>query len=467
MHEDMQLIHDASMQILAECGIKILHPGIRELIKEAGIKVEGEIVHFAEDQLMKWVEKAPSSFKMYARNPQNDLEFGGNHVHFAPGYGAASIIELDGRVRPGLMDDYMKFIKIFHQSDVMNLVGGIMVQPSDIDSSHCQPVMSYLTLANSDKCLMAGTGTQHETQTILEMLAIAFGGRDELINKPRVTTIINMNSPLILDHSMLENMIEYVKYGQPVVVASCTMAGSTGPITLAGTIALSNAEILTGIAVTQILRAGTPVFYGNQTTTADMRTGSIACGSPEGALCYATTARLAKDYGIPCRGGGAVTDARKISVQSGYESMMTLMAAANAGMNLIIHSAGIMDGYNSMSFEQCMVDLEIIGMVKRYIDGIKITKETLAVDVIKNIGIGGHFLSCDHTITYCRQEPFSPSISLRGRVTGDPNKVLMDNIAGKMAKIIAGFQKAELPADLDREIVAFLISRGYDPRPYL
>jgi len=467
VQEDLRKIHDASMQLLAECGIKILHHEVLNLVKRNGIKVVGETAYFSEEQLMAWVKKAPSGFTVYARNPQYDMFLGGDKVEFAPGYGAPSVIEENGQVRPALMRDYVNFIKLFHQSKYHNINGGVVVQPTDMVSIKSRPVMFYLSLSGSDKCLMAGTGELNEAQTILEMAALAFGGKEELIRKPRVMTIINMNSPLIIDTNMLENMMEYVKIGQPVVIASCTMAGSTGPVTLAGTIALSNAEILTGIAVAQMIREGSPVLYGNQTTTADMKTGSIAIGSPEGALCYTISARLAKAYGLPCRGGGALSDAKSLSVQSGYESMMTLMATAQARTNFIIHSAGILDSYNSMSYEKFIVDLEIIGMVKRFIQGIHISQDTLAVQVIKEVGIGGHFLGTEHTMENCRKEPFLPEISLRGRVMTDPNELLAEHIQNRVEKMLAAYEKPALEKETDQKLVDVLVAKGFDPRPYI
>ncbi|MEL7563425.1 MAG: trimethylamine methyltransferase family protein [Dehalobacterium sp.] len=467
MEEELKKIHNASMHLLAKCGIKILHPKVLKILKKNDIKVNGETAYFTEEQLMSWVKKAPSSFNLYARNPKYNITFGGEKVEFGPGYGAPSIIEENGVSRPALVGDYVNFIKLYHQSPHHNINGGVAVQPTDIPQTKSRPIMAYLTMVYSDKCLMAGTGNLNEAHTILEMTALAFGGREELIKKPRIATIINMNSPLIIDTSMLENMIVFVEYGQPVIIASCAMAGSTGPVTLAGTIALSNAEILSGIAVAQMLREGTPVFYGNQTTAADMKTGSIAIGSPEGAICYATTARLAKAYGLPCRGGGAITDAKTVSVQCGYESMMSLMATAQAGMNLIIHSAGVLDSYNSMSYEKLIVDLEMIGMVKKFISGLNVSDENLAIDIIEEVGIGGHFLGHEHTMRNCRKEPFLPEISLRGKITADPDEVLEENINNKVEKMLTQYQKPELPQELDKTLREFLISKGYDPNPYI
>ena len=467
MQNNLQKIHDASMRLLSECGIKILHDKVLNLLTENGIKVVGQTVFFTEQQLMGLVKKAPACFTLYARNPQYNASFGDDHVEFAPGYGAPSIIDNNGIARAATIKDYLNLIKLFHQSPHHKINGGVVVQPTDLPGIKSRPIMAYLALTHSDKCLMVGTGEAAEAKAITEMAALAFGGKEAILAKPRIMTIINMNSPLIIDTNMLENMIEFVKYGQPVIIASCTMAGSTGPVTLAGTIALSNAEILAGIAVAQLLRAGTPVFYGNQTTTADMKTGSIAAGSPEGALCYAMSARLAKAYGLPCRGGGAVTDAKFVSVQSGYESMLTLLSTAQAKTNLIIHSAGILDGYNAMSYEQLIVDLEIIGMVKRYLGGIEINEETLAVDVTKAVGPGGHFMSEEHTLKHCRKEPFLPAVSLRGKFSSNPDAAFTENIHHQIEMMLTLYEKPELDADLNQKILDYLIGQGYDPRPYM
>ncbi|MDP4127699.1 MAG: trimethylamine methyltransferase family protein, partial [Bacillota bacterium] len=234
------------------------------------------------------------------------------------------------------------------------------------------------------------------------------------------------------------------------------------PVTIASTIALTNAEVLAGIAVAQMMNEGTPVVYGSQSTTSDMRTGSIAMGSPEGALCYQYAARLAKAYGLPCRGGGSLSDAKHLSVQAGYESMLTFLATYSAKMNIIIHSAGIMESYNAMSYEKFIVDLEIIGMVKRYLSGVKVNEETLAVDVIREVGVAGEFLTSVHTMQHCRKEPFLPDVSIRGSVTGDHNGALLDNIRNKQDKMLESYYKPEMPADILNKLAEYLIGCGFD-----
>lgn len=461
MDKDLRNIHEASMEVLEQTGMTFHHPKVIEIMQQNGIRIEGQTAFFTRQQVIEWVSKTPSQFKMYARNPKYDFEVGGDHVEVCPGSGSSFVCDVNGKKHAALMSDYVNFLKFFHQSNYFKANGGIVVQPTDIGQSTI-PMMLYATMVYSDKVIITGTGKAEEVERLMDMLGIMFGGKQALAEKPRCMTIVNTNTPLQFDTNMLETMMVFNKYKQPVVIAAASMAGTTAPMTLAGTIVLANAEVLAGIAVAQMIHKGTPVIYGSQSTTSDMKTGSIAIGAPEGALAYQYSARLAKSYGLPCRGGGTLTDAKTLSVQAGYESMLTLLASYSAKTNLIFQSAGIMDSYNAMCYEKFIVDLEIIGMVKRYVSGVKVDVETLAVDVITEIGIAGQFLTSEHTMKHFRKEPFLPDISLRGAVKGDPNERLMDNIRLKKEKMLTSYCKPELSAEIQNRLVDYLLTSGYD-----
>ncbi|HWR41733.1 trimethylamine methyltransferase family protein [Sporomusa sp.] len=463
MDEDLRQIHEASLQILEKTGMKFHHPEVIELLKQKGIRVCDQTAFFTRDQISEWVGKAPSSFTLYARNPKYDIVVGGNNVECCPGTGSPAISDSDGAKRPSMMTDYVNFLKLYHQSDLYKMNGGFVVQPTDISGKHSISMMLYATILHSDKGIVTGTGTAEEVQGLMDMLGIVFG-QEELVQKARAIAIANTNTPLQFDKNMLETMMVFVKHSQPIIIAACSMAGTTAPVTLAGTIVLTNAEVLAGIAVSQMLNAGAPVVYGSQTTTSDMKTGCIAIGAPEGALCYEYAARLAKAYGLPCRGGGTLTDAKSLSVQAGYESMLTHLVTHRSGMNLIFQSSGIMDGYASMSYEKFIVDLEIIGMVKRYLAGVKVDHTTLAVDVINEVGIAGQFLTAEHTMRHCRKEPFIPELSLRGTVTGDPSNKLLEKIRDKINKMLESHQKPHLPQDIHQQLVDYLVGKGFDAK---
>ncbi|MDQ7095145.1 trimethylamine methyltransferase family protein [Desulfosporosinus sp. PR] len=462
MDDDLRQIHEASMEILEQCGVIFHHPEVLEALKQNGVRVEGKTAFFSERQVMDWLAKAPSEFKIYARNPKYDMLIGGDEVNCVPGgYGMSKIVELDGTKREVTKEDYINFVKLIQQSDYFKANGGVIVEPEDLVSGTYFPIMMLTALNYSDKTLQGYLGGTEMTEQTMDMLGIVFGGKDKLKAKPRIATIVSTTSPLQYDKTMLETMLVYLKYGQPVILTPATMAGTTGPVTLAGTIALANAETLAGIAAAQMLKEGTPVIYGSASTTADMKSGGIAIGAPESALCAVYCARLAKAYNLPCRGGGTLTDAKSLSVQSAYEGMMVFLATHQANMNYIIHSAGVMDGYVSFSYEKFIVDLEIIGMVKRFLSGVAVNKDTLAVDVIKEVGPAGEFLTSMHTMLNCRKEPFIPSISLREAIEDDPNKKIIENIENKKKAMLDSYVKPELPEDVQKQLVDYLVGKGF------
>lgn len=464
MINDLERIHKASMTILEEVGIRFHHPKILEIMEGNGVRISGETAFFTEDQVMGWVRKAPKTFTLHGRNPQYDMALGDGALEYAPGYGAPAMVESDGTKRQALLDDYTRFLKLFHQSDLFKINGGILVDPCDLPPDLKYSVMLYCTLTHTDKCLIGMQSTADQVRVAMNMVAIVAGGKEKLTARPAITTIVNTLSPLQFDRNSLDTLLVYAEYGQPVMVTPAAMAGATGPATLAGTMVMSNAEALAGIAAVQMIREGTPVIYGCQSTSADMRTGGYAIGCPEHALCVTYGAALAKFYGLPCRGGGTPNDAKRVSVQSGYESMMVMMATCQAKTDLIIHSAGILDGHAAMSYDQFVIDLEIIGMIRRFQEGIRVDDDSLALDVIKEVGSAGQFLTNMHTFLHCRTEFWTPEISLRGPVSGkEADEKIGERIQKKQEKMLAGYQKPELPADVNSSLRSYLKDRGVDP----
>ena len=462
MENELTSIHEASMTILEEAGVRFNHPRVLELLKCKGVKVIGETAYFTRTQLLEWIGRAPENFKIFARNPQYDMAIGGDHIEYVScNSGFPWIADFDGLKRKAVLNDYLTFLKLVQQTPYFKMNGGVMVTPSDLPSEKLYPIMLYYALRHSDKCLFGGMGGGEETRTIMEMLKIVFGSQEKLIEKPRIVTIISPLSPLQFDEKMLETMLIYSEYGQAMIFAPAVMAGTTGPVTMAGTIALSNAESLAGIALSQMVRPGVPALYGSASATADMKTSGFAIGSPESALCAKYCARLAKFYHLPCRGGGTLNDAKSVSVQAGYEGMMVLLVAAQEKMNFMLHSAGAIDSYGSMSFEKFIVDLEMVGMVERFIKGVSFDPEHLAVDVIRGIGPGGEFLSHSHTLKFCRSEPWAAEISIRGAVKDkSPNQALMNNIDKKKRAMMEGYQMPEMAAETDMKLREFLKNYG-------
>jgi trimethylamine--corrinoid protein Co-methyltransferase len=253
--------------------------------------------------------------------------------------------------------------------------------------------------------------------------------------------------------------MEYAKAGQPQIISSLSIAGATGPVTLAGNLALQNAEILAGIVLTQLVREGTPVVFAGVSSNAEMRSGALCIGSPEMAMNTAATGQMAHYYKLPVRSGGAVCDAKSPDAQASFESMMGLLMARVCGINFVLHSAGILESYNCMSYEKFIIDDELCGMVKRIQRGFEVTPETLALDVIKNVGPGGHFLDKDHTFDHFRTEFYQPRLSNRDdfvtwQASGSPQSTEAAN--RKFKEILSTYETPELPADVDRDLLKFI-----------
>lgn len=461
MKEALQKIHEASMRILERTGIKFLHPEAGEILKAHGVKEKNGAFCFTENQVMDWVAKSPETFTLKARNSAYDAEIGGDNYVSAPGYGAPQICDAKGVKRDATMSDYIQICKLFQVNPDYKTNGGILVQPSDVPPEISPTLMHYAALTHTDKCLQSPSGYKDQMEIMMEMSKIAFGGLDQ----PRMITIVNTNSPLQLDGVMVDTLLTFGRYGQPTCISAAVMAGTTGPITMAGTLAIANAEVLAGIALLQMAYPGAPVVYGNQSTTSDMATGSMAGGSPEGALCYKYGAHLAKFYKLPGRGGGSVSDARVLNGQSGYESMLTYMASVTGGMNYIIHSAGIMDGFSSMSYEKLIMDFEINRMVDRYHRGVEVNEETVQEDMIHRVGHGGNYMTEKHTFKYCRKETFIPKIGTRGRVD-NPATQFNSNIEKTLQDMFSRYEQPQLPESTLREIDALLENKGIQIAKY-
>jgi trimethylamine--corrinoid protein Co-methyltransferase len=263
----------------------------------------------------------------------------------------------------------------------------------------------------------------------------------------------------------LQSILVTVRHGQPLIISPSPAAGMTGPINMAGNVALATAEALAGITIAQMIREGTPVIFGLQSNGADLRTGTISIGSPAYALQAGYCARLARMYGLPSRGGGTTTDAKTVSVQSGYESMLSMLTAFQNKINLIVHSAGILDSFAGMSYEKFVVDLEIIEMVKFYLKDMAVDADALSFDGIKEVGPGGQFLTALDTFKKCRTHSWNPEISLRGTVTGNtPDGKLFENINQKINKMQDGYQKPELDAEIQKDLRRYLKKSGVDQR---
>lgn len=460
MKSKEQLIHEAAIEILQEVGIRFQNEKARKILEKNGIRVEGEVAYFTEEQVMYWVKKAPSEFTLYAKNPAHNMKIGGDVVNAAPAFGCAFMADKDGVKRPGTIEDYVECLKLIQASDVYDINGGTIIQPSNVTEKYGPLFMLYATLLHSDKAIMLSTADKEVMELMLEMGCEYFGGKEEFIKKPRMITLINTNSPLSLEKKMLDNLMVMAEYGQPVIVCPAAMLGATGPLPMAGTLASGTAEDLAGIALTQMIRPGTPAVFGIQSTAVDMAGIIFACAAPEGTIMQGYAAKIGKFYDLPSRGGGSQTDALNLNVQAGYESMLTFYSASNAGINLVMEAGGIVDSVNATCIEKLLCDMEIIRLVKTAMTPLEINEETLCMDDIKEQAHNGSFLTSDYTLDNF-MDLYMPRVGMRGAKTPDYLEKTLEKEYNRLMEVYKA-KHTKLDEEKHSAIKELLVSAGVD-----
>ena len=410
----IEQIHAASLKILARTGVLFHEPAALAHFQQAGARVDGQRVTLQPELIESCLATAPAAYTLQARNPAQNVTIGGRSAAVMPGGGAPYVLDLEGVRRPGMLVDLANFARLSQLAPDVHVMTRKAVEAQDVDPRwrHLLGWQQLLTL--TDKPGQSGFANgRAEAEDVLQMLAIVFGGESAIDGQPVLHCSVNANSPLQYDRPMLESLLLFARYGQPVLITPFVMAGVTGPATLIGALAQHNAEVLAGLCLVQLVRPGTPVLYGTATSNIDLRSGQPAIGSPESAQAIAICAQMARFYQLPCRGGGALTDSPIPDGQSQYERMMTLLTAVLSGVNYLMHGLGIIESYLTMSYEQFGLDLELLAMVRHLLQPLDVNDDTLALETIDAVGPGGHFLDAAHTLTRAREAHFLPQISVR------------------------------------------------------
>ncbi|WDP89562.1 MAG: trimethylamine methyltransferase family protein [Desulfobacter sp.] len=459
-----QKIHNATMEILENTGVTFNESEALSIFKENGFKVEGSTVFFKEADIKKAIDSAPSRFKVHARNPEKSVTIGEDDFVFLPAYGAPFIAEADGSQRPGTMEDYDNFCKLVQTSPHLNMNGYIMVEPSDVppETSGLDMVLSNILLC--DKPFMGCQTNKEIARDLVEMCAIVFcgGDKEKLKEMPVSVSLINALSPLQFSEEMVGALVELARYGQPMVIANMVMGGTSGPVTLPGMMAVINAEVLAGLCLAQVINPGTPVIYGSTSTPTHMKTGTAAVGSPETAMLISMTAQMARFYNLPCRSGGGLNDSHVVDAQAACEATMNLMTAARNGVNFVLHACGQMAGHISMSFEKFMVDEEFCGMLRRMFTPMAVNDETLDLETIKTVGIGGHYLMQPSTFKRCRTEYHSQGLFNRDNFdswTAAGSKSAAQAASDKIAQRLESYERPEIDSAIENALRDYVASR--------
>ncbi|WP_378950424.1 trimethylamine methyltransferase family protein [Mesorhizobium sp. ANAO-SY3R2] len=411
--DELESIHLASLRVLKEIGVDVLHDEARRIMKAHGADVRdgSERVRFDPDMILELISHAPAEFTLHARNPAHNVRFGGNNVVFSQMASAPNCSDLDRGRRPGNQADYRNFLKLAQMHNILHTTGGYPVEPVDIHPSirHLECIRDLATL--TDKVFHIYSLGKERNVDGIEIARIARGiSREQMMEEPSVYTIINTNSPLKLDVPMMEGIIQMSSMGQVVIVTPFTLSGAMAPVTIAGALVQQNAEALSGLAFTQMVRKGAPVGYGGFTSNVDMKSGAPAFGTPEYMKAQLIGGQLARRYNIPYRTSN-VCAANAVDAQAAYESVFSLWGAIQGGANFILHGAGWLEGGLRCSYEKTILDIDLLQMVAEFLTPLDLSEDALAIDAIRDVGPGGHFFGTRHTQDRYKNAFYPPVIS--------------------------------------------------------
>ena len=394
----MALIEENAEVVLQEIGIDFRDdPEALALLRDAGADVKGERVRFPKGMCRAVIRaSAPTEFTQHARNPQRSVIIGGNRTVLVPAYGPPFIRNLDDGRRYATIEDFRNFVKLAYMSPGLHHSGGTICEPVDLPVNKRHFDMVYSHIKYSDKPFMGSVTHPERARDSIDMARIVFG--DEFVEQNTViTSLINANSPMTYDATMLGAAKTYARHNQATVISPFILAGAMSPVTVAGTVTQILAEALAGMAFIQLVKPGAPVVFGTFSSSMSMQSGAPTFGTPEPSLVLYIAAALARRLGVPFRSGGGLCAAKIPDAQAAYESANTLQAAALAGVNFMLHTAGWLEGGLVMDYEKFTMDVDQANMIGVLLQGVDTSENAQAMDALREVGPGNHFLGAAHT----------------------------------------------------------------------
>jgi trimethylamine--corrinoid protein Co-methyltransferase len=395
--EALQIIEWNAETVLEEIGVNFPeNPGALALWKDAGATVTGDRVRIPRGLARKLCATAPKSFTQIARNPARNVEIGGRNLVLAPVYGPPFVRDAEGGRRYATIADFRNFVKLGYMSKWLHHSGGTVCEPTDVavNKRHLDMLHAHMTL--SDKPYMGSVTEPVRAADSVEMSRILFGS-DVVDNNVVMTSLININSPLTFDSVMMGALEVYAKAGQAAIISPFIVGGAMAPVTVAGTLTQVLAEVLTGVAYSQLVRPGAPVIAGAFVTSIDMNSGAPTFGTPEAAHITYGAGQLARRLGLPYRSGGSFCGSKLPDAQAAYETANSLNMALLAGVNFMLHACGWLEGGLVSSYEKFVMDADQLGTLHHLAQGVSVDANAQALDAIREVGPGGHYLGCAHT----------------------------------------------------------------------
>ena len=410
--EALETIENNAETVLEEIGIEFRDfPEALKLLRNAGADIDGERVRFPRGMCRSIIQaSAPSEYTQHARNPERSVVIGGDRTVLVPAYGSPFVRDLDGGRRYATLEDFQNFVKLAYMSPAMHHSGGTICEPVDIPVNKRHFDMIYSHLKYSDKPFMGSVTHPERAEDSVAMAKIVFG--DDFVEENTViTSLINANSPMTFDATMLGAATVYARHNQATMISPFLLAGAMSPVSVAGTVTQILAEALAGITYVQLVRPGAPVIFGTFAAAVSMQSGAPTFGTPEPSLILYAAAQLARRLGLPFRSGGGLCASKIADAQAAYESANTLQTSALAGVNFMLHTAGWLEGGLAMGYEKFIMDADQAGMIVRLLDGVDMSDEGLAMDALREVGPGSHFLGATHTQAHFETAFYRSSIA--------------------------------------------------------
>jgi trimethylamine---corrinoid protein Co-methyltransferase len=457
--EQLELIEHNAETVLQEVGINFFEdPEALVMWKDAGAEVKGDRVRFPRGLVRSLIKTAPREFTQHARNPANNVVIGGMNTVFAPVYGPPFIRSLDEGRRYATIEDFRNFAKLVYMLPSLHHAGGTLCEPVDIPVAKRHLDMVYSHIKYSDKPFMGSVTAASRAADSVTMAEMAFG--KEFVDQNCVLiNLINANSPMVFDGIMLGALKVYARANQATVISPFIVAGAMSPVTAVGTLTQILAEASVGIAFTQLCRPGAPVVFGTFASSMSMQSGAPTFGTPEPAHVLFGAAQLARRMGVPFRSGGALCGSKIPDAQAAYESANTLWPTILGGVNFCLHSAGWLEGGLASGYEKLIMDADQLTMFQAFAQGVDFSENGQALDAIREVGPGSHYLGCAHTQAnfenaFWRSTLTDNNSFEQWRDDGEKDMVVRANATWK--RMLNEYEAPPIDPGLDESLQAFM-----------
>ena len=394
--EGLELIEHNADTVLQEIGIEFHDEIALAQWKEAGADVQGQRVRFERGFCRELCKTLPQQFVQHARNPERSVMIGGRNTVFAPNYGSPFYLDYQTERRYATLEDFQNIVKLVYRLPALHHSGGTVCEPVDVpvNKRHLDMVWSHLVY--SDKPIMGSVTAPERAQDTVDMLKLVFGA-DFVDQNCCSTSLINANSPMIFDETMLGALRVYAQNNQACIISPFIIGGAMSPVTPVGVMTQALAEVMTGLAYTQVVRQGAPAIFGTFASSMSMQSGAPTFGTPEPGMVIMGMAALARRMSVPFRTGGSLNASKIPDAQAAYETMHSLYQSVFAGTNFILHSAGWLEGGLVVCPEKLIMDADQLHMLQILSKGPALDENGQAMDAIREVGPGKHYLGCEHT----------------------------------------------------------------------